>query len=58
MKIIGEGSCRVSKRKIYAAITLEEFAKVQKNVGQITGFQVQKVALIFAKVLGASKKMI
>lgn len=58
MMIIGEGSCRVSKRKIYAAITLEEFAKVQKNVGQITGFSSSKTSLIFAKVLGASKKMI
>lgn len=55
LMITGEGSYRVSKRKIYAA-SLEECAKVQKCRSN-AGFSSSKRNSYFCKVLGASTKV-
>lgn len=58
LMITGEESCRVWKRKIYASITLEVYAKVPKNVSQITGFSSSRVGPIFAKLLGGKENLV
>lgn len=56
LMIMGERGCRVGKGKIYALITLEECAKVPKNVGQISGVSSSRSDSYFCKTSWGKRK--